>query len=101
MVYLKDLAMTYERGLFSLLTLVVNTILKPSLQILVTKITNDAKHVHVFKPSETYKMKLIILAISPILDIREETAQTFDMPLSHLSIYLLIYSYVSDSPSLN
>ena len=53
------------------------------------------------KTSETYKMKLIILAISPILDIREETTQTFDIPLSHLSICLLIYSSVSDSHSLN
>ena len=53
------------------------------------------------EPSETYKMKLIILAISPILDAWEEMTQTIDVPLSHLSIYLLIYSSVSDSHSLN
>ena len=53
------------------------------------------------EPSETYKMKLIIFVKSPTLDAREEMAQTFDVTLSHSSIYLLIYSCVSYSHLLN
>ena len=53
------------------------------------------------EPSETYKMKLIILAISLILDSREEIAETFEVILSHSPIYLFIYSFISYSHLLN
>ena len=53
------------------------------------------------EPFETYKMKLIIFVKSPISDAQEEMAQTFDVTLSHSSIYLLIYSFVSYSHLLN